>query len=111
MSCVHGMSPLTTAAAPHGVASSEIVATTLVDRALESVGGRRCTTREEAISLLDQVRANVGDTGLRAAVTSVVNDALLVYRRDQLVDKWRVIDPLLDIRLILGQGRSGQSLP
>lgn len=105
------MSPLVTTAAPDGVASAEAAAATLVDRALDAVRGRGFTTREEATSLLDEVRAQVSDTALRAAVTSVVNDALLAYRHDQLVDKWRVIDPLLDIRLILVRGRSGQSLP
>ena len=68
-------------------------------------------SRDEATSLLDQVRANVSDTAVRAAVTSVVNDAPLAYHDDQLVNKWRVIDPLLDIRLVLSGGRTGQSLP
>lgn len=105
------MSPLLTTTAPHGVPSSEAAAATLVDGALDAVRGRGLTTREEAISLLDEVRTHVNDMALRAAVTSVVNDTLLAYRRDQLVDKWRIIDPLLDIRLILSRGRSGQSPP
>lgn len=101
------MSPLRTTAAPDAAAVFEIAAVTLVDRAVDAVRGRGCTTRDEATLLLDEIRANVGDPALRAAVTAVVDAALSAYRGDQLVDKWRVINPLLDIRLVLAPPMSG----
>ena len=73
----------------------------LIDAALSRWADRKVFSHDEAAALLRDVQLGVHDTGLEAAVTSIVNDALASYQGDQLVDRWRVLDPLLDLRLAL----------
>jgi hypothetical protein len=81
----------------------EVAALVMVDRALDVASDREFFTSDEAASLLEDVRANVHDLALTSVVTSVVDDALLSYRDQVIVDRSRVVDPLLDLRLALSR--------
>ena len=100
------MSTVITKVAPHDVAPErESTALAAVDRAIGAVSGRHVSTRNEATSLLEQVQSAVRDDALRVAITAIVNEAFLGYRNDRLLDTWRIVDPLLDIRLVLDRAR------
>jgi hypothetical protein len=71
----------------------EVAALVMVDRALDVASDREFFTSDEAASLLEDVRANVHD----------LDDALLSYRDQVIVDRSRVVDPLLDLRLALSR--------
>jgi hypothetical protein len=87
----------------------DVASTPPVDSALARAARREFFTRDEAVQLLHDVRVSVdNDVALEAAVASVANDALVSYGQDQLVDRRRVIDPLLDIRLALTQSRDSR---
>jgi hypothetical protein len=79
----------------------EAAALALVDVALARGSHREFFTNEEALTILNDVRAGVFDPARNAATSSIVDDAVLMYDDAALVDRWRVLDPLLDIRLAL----------
>ena len=73
----------------------------LIDAALSRWADRKVFRYDEAAALLRDVQLGVHGTTLEATVTSIVNDALASYQGDQLLDRGRVLDPLLDLRLTL----------
>lgn len=78
----------------------------LVDAALSQVLHREVVTRDEAVQHLRDVQASVADVVLGAKVASVVNDAVVSFQQDRLLDSHQVADALLDIRLVLTRGPS-----
>jgi hypothetical protein len=72
-----------------------------LDAALAAASHRGAYTRDEAISLLHEIVANVKDPDLVDPVLSIVSEALRAFDGQQLVDRWQVVNPLLDIRLVL----------
>jgi hypothetical protein len=91
----------------HRAPSDDGPALALVDCALANASRREFFGRQEAAGIMHRVRASVHGSVLGPAVTSVVNDALVSYREDRLVDRGRVVDALLDVRLVLATSRDG----
>jgi hypothetical protein len=73
----------------------------LVDVALSLAMRRQIFTAEEAIDLLEGVRTKVHDGLVEDALATIAKTAGDSYRDTPLVDRARVIDPLLDMRLAL----------
>jgi hypothetical protein len=73
----------------------------LVDEALRSVSQREFLTREEALTLLRAIVADISEPTLAVTAASIVDDALASYSDGLLVGRSQVIDPLLDLRLAL----------
>ena len=74
-----------------------------LDAALGSLRHREFLTRDEAIQMLLDVRASAHNDMGAPRVASLVNDALLDSFDGQIIDKQRVADVLLDLRLALTQ--------
>ncbi len=72
----------------------------IVDTALGLAARREIFTADEAMELLSGVRNKVG-SGQAEAIAQIVNSAEGSYRESALVDRSRVVDPLLDMRLAL----------
>ena len=75
---------------------------TLVDDALRVARGRQLFTRDEALGLLRQVRSEVDDAGRAASIERIVADADARSAEQLMVTRADLVDPLLDIRLVLG---------
>jgi hypothetical protein len=73
----------------------------LVDSALSESAHRSFVTKHEAVETMTRIRDSVTDPARTATVASIANEALLSFESDQLIDHWRLIDPLLDIRRML----------
>jgi hypothetical protein len=73
----------------------------LVDSALSLAMRRQVFTAEEAIELLEGVRNKVHDGLVEDAIARIAVTAEDSYRETPLVERGRVIDPLLDMRLTL----------
>jgi hypothetical protein len=71
----------------------------VVDAMLRTASQRKFFTREEAAALLLDLQATVHDALVAPRVASAVNDAVISFRRERLLDAVRVADALLDIRL------------
>ena len=71
----------------------------LVDAALSRTSHREFFTRDEAVQLFRDIQMSVHDAVCGAKVASAVNDAVVTFQQDQLLDADRVTDALLDIRL------------
>jgi hypothetical protein len=82
----------------------ELEAIAFVDAALVRAAHREVFTRDETARMLHEVRRSVRDPALGGAVASVVNDVLVSSRDDQRLARRRLVDPLLDIRLVLTRG-------
>jgi hypothetical protein len=72
-----------------------------VDAALEMVSRSGLVTVEEALRLLRGVEAAAGDGAGYARICGIVADASTSYAGQMLLDRDRVVDPLLDIRLAI----------
>jgi hypothetical protein len=72
-----------------------------VDDALRIASGRRLFTRDEAIGLLRQVESVVEDPVRAARVERIVADADSGSADQLMVSCSDLVDPLLDIRLVL----------
>jgi hypothetical protein len=75
-------------------------AVVVVDTALGLAARREVFTAQEATELLDGVHNKVQN---RAAIAQIVTSAEDSYRDTALVDRARVVDPLLDMRLVLSE--------
>jgi hypothetical protein len=80
--------------------SSGVDAVGIVDTALGLAARREIFTADEAMELLSGVRNKVG-SGQAEAIAQIVDSAEDSYRESALVDRSRVVDPLLDMRLAL----------
>ena len=76
----------------------------LVDAALSRTAHREFFTRDEAVQLFRDIQTSIHDAVRGAKVASAVNDAVVTFQQDQLLDADRVADALLDIRLALTRG-------
>jgi hypothetical protein len=59
----------------------------LVDRALGVASTRELYVRDEACLLLDEIRASVRDEERAVKVRGVVDDAVISYRQDRILDR------------------------
>lgn len=80
--------------------SPEADAIGVVDGALTFAIRRKVFTAEEALQLLQGVRNKLHDAPL-ATIAPIALSAEDSYGEDDLVDRARVVDPLLDMRLAL----------
>jgi hypothetical protein len=71
----------------------------VVDTALAFATRRRLFTRDEAIDLLRGVRNQVGDAEIESTVDAAIAAAGGFGTGDVFVDRNRVVDLLLDLRL------------
>jgi hypothetical protein len=78
-----------------------------VDDALRAAARREFFTPAEALELLHRVRESVAGGTLGATVAGIVADAAASYSNQMMLDRGRLVDPLLDIRLVLGDSRGG----
>ena len=92
---------------PDAVPTAEVVSLALVDTALARAAHRRVFTRDEAIAMLQNVRASVGDPAVAAEIAVIVEHAIASYD-DPLLAKAGVVDTLLDMRLALTRLRAEQ---
>jgi hypothetical protein len=82
-----------------GGSSSPAVA--MVDDALRVASGRQLFTRAEAVGLLHQVEVVAHDLPAGARVVAIVNDVDRASENALMVSRSELMDPLLDIRLVL----------
>jgi hypothetical protein len=75
----------------------------LVDAALSRACHREFFTRDEAVQLFCDIQTSIHDPVRGAKVASAVNDAVVTFQQEQLLDADRVADALLDIRLAVTQ--------
>jgi len=80
--------------------SPEADAIEVIDGALIFAGRRQIFTAAEALQLLRGVENKVDETAL-TRIAPIATTAVDSYRDDDLVDRSRVVDPLLDMRLVL----------
>jgi hypothetical protein len=73
----------------------------LVDDALRVASGRQLFTRDEALGLLRRVGSEVDDPVRAASVERIVADADTGSAEQMMVSCTDLVDPLLDIRLVL----------
>jgi hypothetical protein len=73
----------------------------LVDDALRVACGRQLFTRDEALELLRQVESEVDDPARAARVERIVADADVASADQLMLNCADLVDPLLDIRLVL----------
>jgi hypothetical protein len=76
-------------------------AVAVIDTALTAGAQRASFSRDEALTILEDVRQSLEATELAATVTSIVDDAVLSYEGDTWLGRWQLFDPLLDIRRML----------
>jgi len=74
-----------------------------VDHALHEVSGRRFFTANEARDLLHSVAARTTATGVDNEMSHIIARAEQVFNEQKILDRDRVLDPLLDLRLILAR--------
>jgi hypothetical protein len=87
---------------PHTVTRGDVLQT--VDEALRAASVRALFTPEEAHRLFRAVEYGIPDDELRGEVAIVVERAEEGYGSQMMLDRDRVLDPLLDIRLIVTAG-------
>jgi hypothetical protein len=69
-----------------------------IDAVLHSLAPRRIMTWDEAVEMLFEVREGIDVPEVKASVHAIVDRALGSFGSSSLVDRSRVLDPLLDIR-------------
>ncbi|MGZ4678391.1 MAG: hypothetical protein ACXVJ7_16015 [Acidimicrobiia bacterium] len=86
-----------------GVASAthESQALAVVDGALAATVNRNVYTPAETGMIFDSVCAEVRDDVVRASIRSMLNDVLLADGGDRVLERRRVADALLDVRMAL----------
>jgi hypothetical protein len=72
-----------------------------VDTSLGLVGPRRLMTRDEAVKTLFALRESIDVPEADAEVYFIVDEAVRGFGPDLVVDRTRVLDPLLEIRSVL----------
>jgi hypothetical protein len=72
-----------------------------VDTQLGLVAHRRLMTRDEAIKALFGVREDLDFPEADARVRAIIEDAVHAFGADLVIDRTRVVDPLLEIRSAL----------
>jgi hypothetical protein len=65
----------------------------LVDRALRRASRRAFLSRDEALTLLREVVAGIGDPALGVTAASILDGARTFYDGAQLVGRARVVEP------------------
>jgi hypothetical protein len=70
-----------------------------VDAALSMASRREFLTPDEALELLGGVQADLAEASLGGSIAGIVADAAASYSGEMMLDRRRVVDPLLDIRL------------
>jgi hypothetical protein len=70
----------------------------LVDAALSRACHREFFTRDEAVQLFCDIQTSIHDPVRGAKVASAVNDAVVTFQQEQLLDADRVADALLTTR-------------
>ena len=70
-----------------------------IDALLHSIAARRIMTWEEAVEMLFEVREGIDVPEVARPVRAIVDRAVESFGSSAIVDRARVIDPLLDIRL------------
>ena len=73
----------------------------IVDAGLLMATGREFFTPDQALELLHGVQASVSDGAPDARISGIVADAEVSYADRMMVDRSRLVDPLLDIRLAI----------
>jgi hypothetical protein len=73
----------------------------VVDDALRSASRRELLTRHEAVDLLERAQASAPEGALGVAIGGIVTEAAASYTDQEILARGRVVDPLLDIRLVL----------
>jgi hypothetical protein len=86
--------------APAPSPSPQSGALDIVDSALVFAGRREIFTADEALDLLHGVQNKVQDAPA-VVIAPILTAATESYRETALVDRSRVVDPLLDMRLAL----------
>jgi len=89
----------------HARTASTADALRAVDEALLAVSIRRLFTPDEAHQLFRSVEDAVADDELRAEIAAVLERAEAGFGGQLMVDRDRVLDPLLDVRLLLAVPR------
>jgi hypothetical protein len=69
-----------------------------IDAMLHSVAPRRIMTWDEAVEMLFEVREGIDVPEVKASVHAIVDRALGSFGSSSVVERSRVLDPLLDIR-------------
>jgi hypothetical protein len=69
-----------------------------IDAVLHSLAPRRIMTWDEAVEMLYEVREGIDVPEVRASVHAIIDRAVGSFGSSSLVDRSRVLDPLLDIR-------------
>jgi hypothetical protein len=69
-----------------------------IDAMLHSLAPRRIMTWDEAVEMLYEVREGIDVPEVKASVHAIVDRALGSFGTSSLVERSRVLDPLLDIR-------------
>jgi acetoacetate decarboxylase len=73
----------------------------LVDAALARASRREVFTADEALALLHGLVAEMGDAPIRDIADAMVSAAVAGYCDALLIPRSRVVDPLLDLRLVV----------
>jgi hypothetical protein len=74
----------------------------MVDEGLRLVSGRPLISRDEAIEILERVRASAPEAMLGATICALISDARASYSDQLILDGLSLADQLLDIRSALG---------
>jgi hypothetical protein len=72
-----------------------------VDAALAMASRSEMMTAAEAARLLRAVQAAVAGGAPEAKIVGIVSDATMAFSGQMVLERSRVVDPLLDIRLVL----------
>lgn len=80
---------------------SEDAAVSVVDRTLAIAAHRRVYTDDEVRCILDELRSSVRDEPICVSIGSWFSDVLIGGDASARLERWRVVDALLDVRLML----------
>ena len=80
---------------------SRAVSLSLVDDALRVAAGRQFFTRDEALGLLRQIESEARDHDAATTVERIVADLDSSSVDEVMIPRADLLDPLLDIRLVL----------
>ncbi len=72
-----------------------------VDAVLAMVSQRKLVTAEEARRMLHGVQVAVEGEAPEARIAGIIMDATTTYSDQMVLERSRLVDPLLDIRLVI----------